>query len=139
MKNILRENMRRFRTKNLLSEQNKQILINVELGGLTIDRAGVLSVGKVQPDTIELVFKIQDTNLDIEKPSPVGMCSIQLYPKSPSVSYRSISCTSGLGGTADSRDLDLETLIKDKIGITTNGQTFQVSDNVKSLFPPDNF
>jgi len=122
--------------KRFLTEQTDRDLINVVLGGLTIAKARVLSVGKVHRDTIELAFNIQDTNLDIKYQEVPGECSIQLYPKSPSASYRSILCTTNTGGTAD-RDPDLETLIKQKIGITTNRQTFQVSDNVKDLFPQE--
>ncbi len=135
MLNILRENMRRFGTKNL-NEQLRSDLQDVVLGGLTIEYAQVSSISAGR---VRLLFRIQETNLDDKFKQGTGLCTISVYLKSPgqraSVAYDTIFCTSGDGGTGDTRDLDRETLILQKIGITNDGRTFEVSDNVKSLLP----
>ena len=124
MKNILRENMKRFGTKNLLTEQDTK---SYAIGGLSVSK--MMAVSTTSEGYERLVFKAKHTNTDYAKTDPEATCKLLVQQKNETggriklYTIISLFCTSGKdfdAGTKDAPgkgkvDTNLENTVEDKI------------------------
>jgi len=138
MKNILRENMRRFGTKNLLTEDDQG---TYEIGGLIVK--ALLYISTTSEGYERLVFQAKHTNTDYATTDPEAVCKLLVREKYPAEAVEggeaayiivSLACTSGKdfdAGTKDAPgkgkvDTNLEQTIEDVITFRGASELFTI-------------
>jgi hypothetical protein len=133
MKNILRENMKRFGTKNLLTEQATE---SYEIGGLSVSK--MMAASTTGEGYERLVFKAKHTNTDYATTDPEATCKllVQVGLKSaltgPMYTIVSLACTSGKDFDAGTKDAPGKGKVDSNFEQTIEGKI--TSQGTKKLF-----